>query len=208
MRKFKRRKQILEEAARLFSSQRFDEVLMDDIAQSAGVAKGTLYTYFSDKEELYFAVVFEGISRLNQQVLESAIGQKYPEKKLRNIVYSIVSFVDQNGFFYNILSIEDSKSGAGKSVNRERWREQRTIQLDAIESVLTAGRSEGVFHIRHPSVEAAILRDMVRSTVISAGATLRVDEMVDVIMRIFLNGICQPQSLSAGADSDSLELPI
>ena len=208
MRKFKRRKQILEEAARLFSSQRFDEVLMDDIAQSAGVAKGTLYTYFSDKEELYFAVVFEGISRLNQQVLESAIGQKDPEKKLRNIVYSIVSFVDQNGFFYNILSIEDSKSGAGKSVNRERWREQRTIQLDAIESVLTAGRSEGVFHIRHPSVEAAILRDMVRSTVISAGATLRVDEMVDVIMRIFLNGICQPQSLSAGADSDSLELPI
>ena len=47
---------------------------------------------------------------------------------------------------------------------------------------------------------------MVRSTVISAGATLSVDEMVDVIMRIFLNGICKPQSISAGADS--LELPL
>ena len=44
MGKAKRRDQILEEAARLFSSQRFDEVLMDDIAQGAGVAKGTLYT--------------------------------------------------------------------------------------------------------------------------------------------------------------------
>ena len=206
MGKVKRREQILEEAARLFSSQRFDEVLMDDIAQSAGVAKGTLYTYFSDKEELYFAVVFEGISRLNQQVLESASGQKDPEKQLRNIVYSIVSFVVQNGFFYKLLSIEDSKSGAGKSVNRERWREQRNIQLNAIESVLTAGRSEGVFHIRHPSVEAAILRDMVRSTVISAGAMLSVDEMVDVIMRIFLNGICRPQYISA--EADSLELPL
>ena len=204
--KVKRREQILEEAARLFSSQRFDEVLMDDIAQGAGVAKGTLYTYFSDKEELYFAVVFEGISRLNQQVLESASGQKDPEKQLRNIVYSIVSFVVQNGFFYKLLSIEDSKSGAGKSVNRERWREQRNIQLNAIESVLTAGRSEGVFHIRHPSVEAAILRDMVRSTVISAGAMLSVDEMVDVIMRIFLNGICRSQSISA--EADSLELPL
>ena len=206
MGKVKRREQILEEAARLFSSQRFDEVLMDDIARSAGVAKGTLYTYFSDKEELYFAVVFEGISRLNQQVLESAIGQKDPERQLRNIVYSIVSFVVQNGFFYKLLSIEDSKSGAGKSVNRERWREQRNIQLNAIESVLTAGRSEGVFHIRHPSVEAAILRDMVRSTVISAGAMLSVDEIVDVIMRIFLNGICRPQSISA--EADSLELPL
>ena len=127
MGKVKRREQILEEAARLFSSQRFDEVLMDDIAQSAGVAKGTLYTYFSDKEELYFAVVFEGISRLNQQVLESASSQKDPEKQLRNIVYPIVSFVAQNGFLYKLSSIEDIKSGAGNSVNHERWREQRTI---------------------------------------------------------------------------------
>lgn len=151
-------------------------------------------------------VVFEWISRLNQQVLESAIGQKYPEKQLRNIVYPIVSFVAQNGFLYKLSSIEDIKRGAGNSVNHERWREQRTIQLYAIESVLTAGRSEGVFQIRHPSVEVAILRDMVRSAVISAGATLSVDEMVDVIMRIFLYGICKPQSISAGADS--LELPL
>ena len=45
--KVKYREQILEEAARLFSSQRFDEVLLDNIAQS--VAKGTLYTCFADK---------------------------------------------------------------------------------------------------------------------------------------------------------------
>ena len=63
-----------------------------------------------------------------------------------------------------------------------------------------------MFQIRHPCVEVAILRDMVRSAVISAGATLSVDEMVDVIMRIFLYGICKPQSISAGADS--LELPL
>ena len=100
MGKVERRKHILEEAARLFSSKRFDEVLMDDIAQGAGVAKGTLYTYFSDKEELYFAVIFEGISRLNEQIQAKATGQKDPIKKLRKIVHSIVSFVSQNRFFF------------------------------------------------------------------------------------------------------------
>ena len=194
MGKAKRRDQILEEAARLFSSQRFDEVLMDDIAQSAGVAKGTLYTYFSDKEELYFAVIFEGISRLNQQVLEKASSQKDPEKKLRDIVHSIVSFVAQNGFFYKLLSIEDSKSNTGKSVNRERWREERKIQLEAIESVLMAGHSEGSFRVCDSFMEAAVLRDMVRSTVINSGGKLSVDEMVDVIMRIFIDGIRRTSS--------------
>ena len=47
--KVKSIEQILEEAARLFSSQRFDEVLLDNIAQSVSVAKGTLYTCFADK---------------------------------------------------------------------------------------------------------------------------------------------------------------
>ena len=198
MGKAKRRDQILEEAARLFSSQRFDEVLMDDIAQSAGVAKGTLYSYFSDKEELYFAVIFEGISRLNQGVLEKAGSQKDPEKKLRDIVHSIVSFVAQNGFFYKLLSLEDSKSNTGKSVNRERWREERKIQLEAIESVLMAGHSEGSFRVCDSFVEAAILRDMVRSTVINAGGKLSVDEMVDVIMRIFIDGIGRTSSPLVG----------
>ena len=42
MTKTDRKKQIIEQAARLFASKRFDEVLMDDIAQQAGVGKGTL----------------------------------------------------------------------------------------------------------------------------------------------------------------------
>ncbi len=206
MGKVERRKQILEEAARLFSARRFDEVLMDDIAQGAGVAKGTLYTYFADKEELYFAVVFEGISRLNQQVLAKASIQIDPEKKLRKIVHAIVSFVAQNGFFFKLMSIEESKSGTGKSVNRERWREQRRIQLEAIESVLIDGREKGHFSVPHPPVEAAILRDMVRSTVINAGGKLSIDDMVGVIMRIFVDGIRRPAAVAAVAVSASSSL--
>ena len=56
-----RRERVVAAAAQLFSEKRFDEVLMEEIAHQAQVGKGTLYTYFSDKEELYFAVVFEGI---------------------------------------------------------------------------------------------------------------------------------------------------
>jgi AcrR family transcriptional regulator len=189
MGKVERKKQILEEAARLFSSKRFDEVLMDEIAQGAGVAKGTLYTYFSDKEELYFSVIFEGISRLNEQIQAKAAGQKDPEKKLRKIVHSIVSFVSQNRFFFKLMSIEDSKSDTGKSENRSRWHEQKRIQLEVIQSVLVDGKRQGYFCVKHPEVEASILRDMVRSTITSAGGKLSVEEMVGTIMRIFVGGI-------------------
>ena len=188
MAKTDRKKLILEEAARLFSAKRFDEVLMDDIAHQAGVGKGTIYTYFSDKEELYFAVVFEGIRRLNEQLQRKANRQQNPEDELRRMVHAIVSFFSQNRFFFRLMSHEDGKSEDGRGENRKRWREERRIQLAAIESVLQNGTEEGVFAVDHPKVEAAILRDMVRSVMIHSRG-LNVEAMVDTIMRIFLQGV-------------------
>ena len=188
MAKIDRKKLILEEAARLFSAKRFDEVLMDDIAHQAGVGKGTIYTYFADKEELYFAVVFEGIRRLNEQLQRKANRQPNPEDELRRMVHAIVSFFSQNRFFFRLMSQEDGKSEGGRGENRKRWREERRIQLSAIESVLQNGAEQGVFSVEHPKVETAILRDMVRSVMIHARG-MSVEAMVDTIMRIFLQGV-------------------
>ena len=190
MAKIDRKKLILEEAARLFSAKRFDEVLMDDIAHQAGVGKGTIYTYFADKEELYFAVVFEGIRRLNEQLQRKANRQPNPEDELRRMVHAIVSFFSQNRFFFRLMSQEDGKSEGGKGENRKRWREERRIQLAAIETVLQNGAEQGVFSVEHPKVETAVLRDMVRSVMIHAKG-MSVEAMVDTIMRIFLQGVCK-----------------
>ena len=44
---------IIDAAAQLFAERAYHEVRMDDIAAGAGVAKGTLYLHFRDKEALY-----------------------------------------------------------------------------------------------------------------------------------------------------------
>ena len=46
----RRGQQILEAAAQLFATHRYHEVRMEDVAAEAGVAKGTIYRYFKDKE--------------------------------------------------------------------------------------------------------------------------------------------------------------
>src|SRR5215467_4041155 len=63
---------MLDAAARLFGSQRFHEVRMEDIAAEAAVGKGTLYRYFSDKEELYSALL-ERASHQYMRRLEHAL---------------------------------------------------------------------------------------------------------------------------------------
>jgi AcrR family transcriptional regulator len=53
----KKRVQILEGARAVFLAEGFDGASMEAIAQAAGVSKGTLYTYFKGKDELFTALV-------------------------------------------------------------------------------------------------------------------------------------------------------
>lgn len=52
-----KRQKIMEGAHRVFHDFGFDTASMQQIAQTAGVSKGTLYVYFANKEDLFEALV-------------------------------------------------------------------------------------------------------------------------------------------------------
>jgi AcrR family transcriptional regulator len=63
-----RRRAILKAALTVFAAQGFEAARLDDVAQRAGVAKGTLYLYFRDKEALFEALVRDAVSPLLEQM--------------------------------------------------------------------------------------------------------------------------------------------
>lgn len=58
-----RRKEIIDAATELFRTQRYDNTSMQALVTKLKIAKGTLYHYFSSKEELLEAVVEELIEQ-------------------------------------------------------------------------------------------------------------------------------------------------
>ncbi len=56
-RKVERREAILAAALEEFSARGFAATRLDDVARRAGVAKGTIYLYFRDKESLFQELV-------------------------------------------------------------------------------------------------------------------------------------------------------
>jgi AcrR family transcriptional regulator len=57
-----RRRQILDAATRVFSEHGFPRATIKEIARTAGVAEGTIYNYFGNKEDLLFGL----LDRLNE----------------------------------------------------------------------------------------------------------------------------------------------
>lgn len=60
-RKDARPQELMAAALDLFVERGFAATRLDDVARAAGVSKGTLYLYFCSKEELFKAVVREGV---------------------------------------------------------------------------------------------------------------------------------------------------
>ncbi|KAB2910399.1 MAG: TetR/AcrR family transcriptional regulator [Hyphomicrobiaceae bacterium] len=57
-----RRKAILEAALAVFAEKGYEAARLDDVAAKAGVAKGTLYLYFRDKEALFESLIRSTVS--------------------------------------------------------------------------------------------------------------------------------------------------
>ncbi|GAA2744288.1 TetR/AcrR family transcriptional regulator [Kitasatospora cinereorecta] len=59
-----RRAQLLAVAAQLFAAQPYDDVLMEDVAEQAGVSRALLYRHFPSKRDLFAALYRQAAEQL------------------------------------------------------------------------------------------------------------------------------------------------
>lgn len=62
------KEKIMQSAMENFAKNGFDRTRMEDIATGAGLAKGTLYLYFKNKEDLFYAICDHNLEELRNQL--------------------------------------------------------------------------------------------------------------------------------------------
>src|SRR5215470_547314 len=77
---------ILEAARKIFAKKGFHEAKVEDIADAAGVAKGTVYLYYESKRDIYFAALKFGIGQMYSLLLEELSIVSTPEEKLKALI--------------------------------------------------------------------------------------------------------------------------
>jgi AcrR family transcriptional regulator len=95
-RKHLTRRELLAAGRRLFAGKGLYDSRIEDLARQAGIAKGTLYGYFANKEELIEAVVTNGFSELHGHVHRAAQGAVTREDAVGRVIEAHLAFFDEN----------------------------------------------------------------------------------------------------------------
>jgi AcrR family transcriptional regulator len=101
-----RRDQILTAAHAVFAGRGFRQATVGDIADAAGIAKGTLYLYFKSKDDIYWAAMNRGLDGLQALTTAALERADHPRGKLRAFIETKVRFFDADRDFFSIYFAE------------------------------------------------------------------------------------------------------
>ena len=82
----RQREEILRTALKLFSEKRYHNVSMHDIAREAEFGIGTLYKFFSNKEDLYKALIMEMAEKFHRAIAQALEQERNPLRAIKRYI--------------------------------------------------------------------------------------------------------------------------
>jgi AcrR family transcriptional regulator len=157
-------RQILATAEKLFASGRYDEVTLDEICESAGVGKGTIYRYFHDKEDLYWQVILSGLDELVASVRQVGEQEQDPGRSLRTLVERVTEFFTERGALFGLMSTVKRRGSGRKKKVWKQWRAKEDEIVGVAAEFIAQGVQSGRYATElGPAGAARLLLGMVRT---------------------------------------------
>jgi AcrR family transcriptional regulator len=158
--------EILDAARKVFAEKGFSETTMDQVAECAGIAKGTLYLYFRSKRDIYMAALMEGIRSLNndsRRKVEAAAGVR---EKLRAFIETRVGYFEQHRDFFLIYHSEVGNLRVPQATHEGQMSELYLEQAQMLEEVLKQAAAAGEIRELRPDSTAFTVCDMTRGVIV------------------------------------------
>jgi AcrR family transcriptional regulator len=142
-----KRLRLLESAATCFARSGYDATSMEEVAEAAGVSKGSLYDYFDNKEDLFYAV-FDWMQRRQGEatIAQFVPGLSASEQILRGVDAAVAGMADEIGLYPVSLEVwaaaaRSKTRGRFADVMRRLYAQYRAL----IAELLRAGQRNGEF---------------------------------------------------------------
>ncbi len=158
-----RSNEILCAARKVFARKGFASATVDEIAEAANVAKGTVYLYFPSKKEIYLAAFRMGWAKLIEETSRNVEAAPGLQAKLHAFVSTRIHWAERNRDFISIFHAEFGNINT--SCANKRFRTLYVEQATVLEAVLEQAAADGEIRPMRADAAAFAVYDMTRGLV-------------------------------------------
>lgn len=180
------RARLIEAATSIFARSGFDRATVDEIVREAGFSKGAFYVHFERKDDVFWAMLEERISRQLEAFRRGVDHTKPMAHNLRTILSAVLGLAQDDPLWLPLFLEFGAHAARNEKVRLrlarmyEGWRE---IIVDILNASREAGRMRPD---ADPEFMATVLIAVVEGAIIQAHlapGTVRLDEMVEPLTR-------------------------
>ena len=181
---------ILEAASKVFADQGFYQSTVAQIAKEAGVADGTIYLYFKNKDDILVQFYEFKTRQVFERFREAVDLAGTAEQKLRNLVRAHLEAFQKDPHMAIVYQTETHQRG---ELGRQQIKEMSKMYRDIISEVVELGQQEGT--IRRNLYMGLVKRlingavDEVINAWIHTGRDYDLVSMADPLVDLFIKGI-------------------
>ena len=183
--------EILAAARKVFAVSGFNEATMDDIASAAGIAKGTVYLYFSAKKDIYLAALKQGLTELRDRTRTNMNAADGIQARLRAFVRTRIEYAEVNRDFIKIYHSEFGNL-TNAAAHDSEFQQLYLQQAKELEKVLRSAMDSGEIRRVRSDFAAFIIYDMVRGVMtqrLLEWSTVPLEEDIQLLNDLIWKGI-------------------
>ena len=183
--------EIMAAARSVFGAKGFADATVDEIAQVAGVAKGTLYLYYRSKRAIYLAAVRSGLEELLDVLRQRLDEAATVEDRIRAFVQTRLTYFDEHRDFFRIYYSEFTNLLNVVPASQRFVRDMYFQQIQMLAAAIGSA-DRGAMRPLDPAKVALVIGELTRS--LNSERALRgsrrsVDEDVAFVVDLIWNGL-------------------
>lgn len=193
------RTRILKSAERLFARQGYDGTTTRDLAQTAGIAEGTLFRYFENKKAILIEVATQGWVEILTDLL-TELSEMGSYKAVAQVMRRRMLNLHQNSDMMRVCFME---AQFHPDLRDRIQSEVINKMMDVAEAFFQTAMDQGIYRPMNPKVVARVFLGMFAvagfsdETIMSPNSSPKeMQEMAEGIAEIFLNGVLANDKVS------------
>jgi TetR/AcrR family fatty acid metabolism transcriptional regulator len=190
---------ILEAAVKVFAEQGFFQSTIAQIAKVAGVADGTIYLYFKNKDDILVQFYEYKTNQIFKRFREAVRQPKTAEEKLRRLIRVHLEEFQKDR---NMAIVYQAETHQNRWLGDAYLKKMSKAYRDIISEVVDLGQEEGT--IRRNLFMGLVKRlingavDEVINAWIHSGGQYDLVTMADPLVDLFINGIGKKEKTDHG----------